>query len=168
MFIQDLKSDFYNVVIGKRILVIVNYDIDGICASKILQSLFKYEHMLYTVVPVMGVLGCHRAYMEHRDDVKFVVLINCGGCIDIVEVFQPDEDVIFFVCDSHRPMDVCNIYSDNQVSCERFFFVRVERKHFYCSLTGFNVIHMSETVNACQLLRRDTRRADLSILSLGS
>lgn len=116
MFIQDLKNDFYNVVIGKRILVIVNYDIDGICASKILQSLFKYEHMLYTVVPVMGVLGCHRAYMEHKDDVKFVVLINCGGCIDIVEVFQPEEDVIFFVCDSHRPMDVCNIFSDNQVS----------------------------------------------------
>lgn len=145
MFIQDLKNDFYNVVIGKRILVIVNYDIDGICASKILQSLFKYEHMLYTVVPVMGVLGCHRAYMEHKDDVKFVVLINCGGCIDIVEVFQPDEDVIFFVCDSHRPMDVCNIYSDNQVS---FTFCLLQKKYFN---SGLNVVHSSNNVYSCQL-----------------
>lgn len=54
MFIQNLKEDFYNVLIGKRILVIVNHDLDAICASKILQSLFKYDHIQYTVVPIMG------------------------------------------------------------------------------------------------------------------
>lgn len=116
MFIQDLKNDFYNVLIGKRILVIVNYDLDGICASKILQALFKYDHMQYTVVPIMGLCGLQRAFNENKDDVKYVVLINCGSCIDIVEVLQPAEDVIFYVCDSHRPMDVCNVYSDSQVS----------------------------------------------------
>lgn len=116
MFIHDLRNDFFNLLIGKRILVIVNYDIDGICASKILQSLFKYDQMLYSVVPIMGVTGLQRAFNENKDDIKYVVLINCGGCIDIVEVLQPDDDVVFFVCDSHRPMDVCNIYSDSQVS----------------------------------------------------
>lgn len=115
MFVQDLKQEFYNVLVGKRILIIVNYDIDGICASKILQSLFKYDHMLYSVVPIMGLAGMQRAYTENRDDVKFVILINCGGCVDIVDLLQPDEDVVFFVCDSHRPLDVCNIYSDKQV-----------------------------------------------------
>lgn len=116
MFIGDTKNDFYNVLIGKRVLIIVNYDLDAICASKILQCLFQYDHVQYTVVPIMGMSGLQRAYAENRDDVKFVVLINCGVCVDVVEVLQPDESVVFYVCDSHRPMDVCNIYSDSQVN----------------------------------------------------
>lgn len=115
MFIQDLKNDFYRQLIGKRILIVVNYDVDAICASKILQSLFKYDHMLYTVVPIMGITGLRRAYTEHQGDVKYVLLVNCGGCVDIVELLQPADDVTFFICDSHRPLDVCNIYSDRQV-----------------------------------------------------
>lgn len=115
MFVQDIKTDFYNQLVGKRILVIVNYDIDGICASKILQAIFKYDHMVYSIYPIMGRSGLQRAFDENKSDVKLVVLINCGGCIDIIEILQPDDDVIFFVCDSHRPMDVCNIYSDSQV-----------------------------------------------------
>lgn len=115
MFVRDLRQDFYNRLVGKRLLIIVNYDIDAICASKILQSLFKYDHMLYSVVPIMGLAGLQRAYNEHQGDVKYVLLVNCGGCVDIVELLQPEEDVIFFICDAHRPLDVCNIYSDRQV-----------------------------------------------------
>lgn len=115
MFIHDLKNDFYNTLLGKRILVIVNYDIDAICASKILQTLFQYDNMLYSIVPIMGIAGLQRAYNENKDDVKNVMLINCGVCMDIVDLLQPDEDVTFFICDSHRPMDVCNVYSDSQV-----------------------------------------------------
>ncbi|ALC48162.1 CDC45L [Drosophila busckii] len=115
MFIQDLKNDFYGQLIGKRILIIVNYDVDAICASKILQALFKYDHMLYTVVPIMGLTGLRRAYAEHQGDVKHVLLMNCGGCVDIVELLQPDDEVTFYICDAHRPLDVCNIYSDRQV-----------------------------------------------------
>ena len=44
-----------------------------------------------------------------------MILINCGGAVDIVEELQPDPDVVFFVVDSHRPTDVCNIYSQSQV-----------------------------------------------------
>ncbi|XP_037933577.1 cell division control protein 45 homolog [Teleopsis dalmanni] len=115
MFIQDLKEEFYGRLVGKRILMIVNYDIDAICASKILLELFKYDHMLYSVVPIMGIAGLRRAYDEHQCDVKYVVLVNCGGCVDIVGMLQPVDDVTFFVCDSHRPFDVCNIYSDKQI-----------------------------------------------------
>lgn len=121
MFIHDLKNDFYNVLIGKRVLIIVNYDLDAICASKILQCLFQYDHMQYTVVPIMGMSGLQRAYAENRDDVKFVVLVNCGACIDVVEVLQPDEAVVFYVCDAHRPLDVCNVYSDSQVQMMDIF-----------------------------------------------
>lgn len=116
MFIQDIKVDFYNKIIGKRILVIVNYDIDAICASKILQSLFQYDTMVYSIIPIMGISGLKRAFDDNKEDVKYILLLNCGGCIDIVELLQPEDDIKFFICDSHRPLDVCNIYSDGQVS----------------------------------------------------
>ena len=45
----------------------------------------------------------------------YVILINCGGCIDIVELLQPEEHIIFFIVDSHRPYDLCNIYSEQQI-----------------------------------------------------
>lgn len=115
MFVDDLRKDFYERLIGKRVLVIVNYDIDAICTSKILQALFKYDNMLYSIVPIMGISGMVRAFNENKDDVKFVLLVNCGGCIDIVDVLLPVEDVTFFICDSHRPYHICNVYSDAQV-----------------------------------------------------
>lgn len=42
-------------------------------------------------------------------------MLNCGGTIDIVELLEPPEELIFFVLDSHRPFDVCNIYSESQI-----------------------------------------------------
>lgn len=46
---------------------------------------------------------------------KFVIMINCCGTLDIVEILQPPEDIVFFILDSHRPYDLCNIYSEGQV-----------------------------------------------------
>lgn len=47
--------------------------------------------------------------------IKYVVLVNCGGTIDIVDALQPEENVVFFVIDSHKPTDVCNVYNNGQV-----------------------------------------------------
>lgn len=47
--------------------------------------------------------------------IKNVLLVNCGGCIDLVEYLQPADDIKFYIADNHRPLDVCNIYSDGQV-----------------------------------------------------
>uniref|UniRef100_A0A1B0CPX3 Uncharacterized protein n=1 Tax=Lutzomyia longipalpis TaxID=7200 RepID=A0A1B0CPX3_LUTLO len=115
MFIDDLKNDFYSNLVGKRVLVIVNYDIDALCGSRILQALFQNDQILYSIVPIMGVSGLQRTYAEHRSDTKNIILINCGGCIDILETLQPEEDSVFFICDSHRPYDVCNIFNDGQI-----------------------------------------------------
>lgn len=44
------------------------------------------------------------------------MLINCGGTLDLIDILEPEEDVIFFIFDSHRPTDICNIYSSSQVN----------------------------------------------------
>ncbi|GAB0096866.1 NADH dehydrogenase [Sergentomyia squamirostris] len=115
MFIDDIKNDFYRFLVGKRVLVIVNYDIDALCASRILQALFQNDHIVYSIVPIMGISGLQRTYSDHRGDTHNILLINCGGCIDVLETLEPEEDTTFFICDSHRPYDVCNIYNDGQI-----------------------------------------------------
>ncbi|KAF4524268.1 hypothetical protein B566_EDAN012031 [Ephemera danica] len=114
MFVEDLKTGFYDLLIGKRVVIFVNYDIDAICSYKILQHLFKYDEILFTMVPVQGIQDLRRAFEETPNE-NVVVLINCGGTLDIVERLEPDPDVVFFIVDSHRPTDVCNIYSQSQI-----------------------------------------------------
>ncbi|KAG8237991.1 hypothetical protein J437_LFUL017711 [Ladona fulva] len=125
MYIEDLKKDFYSVISGERLLLLVNFDIDSICACKILQYLFRCDNMVYTLVPVQGIKGLQDAYNDNRDEVKFVLFINCGGNLDLVEILQPDEDVVFFVADNHRPTDVCNVYSNGQASYSGTFILNI-------------------------------------------
>lgn len=62
-----------------------------------------------------GIQDLKTAYKENCKEVNYFVLINCGGTIDLVEELEPEENIVFFVLDSHRPLDLCNIYSNGQV-----------------------------------------------------
>lgn len=115
MFVSDVKDEFYNLLLGNRVLLLVHYDVDAVCTCKILQSLFKCDNILYTLIPVGGISQLKNAYEENHEEIKYVVLVNCGGTIDLVDILQPDEDVVFFIIDSHKPTNVCNVYSDGQV-----------------------------------------------------
>ena len=119
MFVQDLRNEFYSLLIGKRVLIISEASIDSIVASKILQSLFKSDQIVFTFVPVLGIKALKRTFESNKNDCNLFLFINCGGCVDLVELLAPEDNVLFFVCDSHRPLDLCNIYSDSQV---RHFF----------------------------------------------
>lgn len=115
MFVQDLRREFYNLLIGKRVTIVANSDIDSIAASKILQLLFRNELIIFTFVPVLGVKSLKRTFDNYKSDCNIFLFINCGGCHDLVELLTPEDNVLFFICDSHRPLDLCNIYSDSQV-----------------------------------------------------
>jgi len=125
MYVTDLRKDFFDVIKShERVLVVANFDVDSVCAVKILQWLLKCDHVTYTLVPVRGKTDLIEAFKDNVGNsndtdggttVKYVVMINCGGTFDIVDFFDPPEDVVIFVADSHRPTDVCNIYSDEQV-----------------------------------------------------
>ncbi|XP_015513742.1 cell division control protein 45 homolog [Neodiprion lecontei] len=115
MFLDNIQTEFYNEILGNRCLLLVNFDIDAICACKILQYLLKNDNIVYTLVPVRGIQDLVQAYEENCEEVKYVILVNCGGTLDIVELLQPDESVVFYILDSHRPYDLCNVYSESQV-----------------------------------------------------
>lgn len=115
MFVEDLVKGFYDLISKNKILILVNYDVDAICAVKILQSILRFDNIIYVLVPVKTITELTKAFEEQKVDVKHVILINCGGTFDIIELLEPDEDITFYVIDSHRPTDICNIYSSSQV-----------------------------------------------------
>lgn len=90
-------------------------DVDALCACKILQALFQCDHVQYTLVPVSGWQELETAYLEHKEQFSYFILINCGANVDLLDILQPDEDSIFFVCDTHRPVNVVNVYNDTQI-----------------------------------------------------
>uniref|UniRef100_A0A3P8TJD4 CDC45 cell division cycle 45 homolog (S. cerevisiae) n=1 Tax=Amphiprion percula TaxID=161767 RepID=A0A3P8TJD4_AMPPE len=90
-------------------------DIDALCACKILQALFHCDQIQYTLVPVTGWQDLGTAFLEHKEQFRYFVLINCGANVDLLEMLQPDDDSIFFICDTHRPVDVVNVYNDTQI-----------------------------------------------------
>ncbi|XP_022171893.1 cell division control protein 45 homolog [Myzus persicae] len=115
MFVDDLVKGFYDVVSKNKILILVNYDVDAICAAKIFQYILRFDNVIYVLVPVKTITELKKVYQEQKADVKHIVLINCGGSLDIIDILEPEEDIIFFVIDSHRPTDICNVYSSSQI-----------------------------------------------------
>ncbi|TMS03377.1 Cell division control protein 45-like protein [Larimichthys crocea] len=115
MFIADIRKEFYEVVANQRVALLVAADIDALCACKILQALFHCDQVQYTLVPVTGWQDLGTAFLEHKEQFRYFVLINCGANVDLLEMLQPDDDAIFFICDTHRPVDVVNVYNDTQI-----------------------------------------------------
>uniref|UniRef100_A0A8C3A0U3 CDC45 cell division cycle 45 homolog (S. cerevisiae) n=1 Tax=Cyclopterus lumpus TaxID=8103 RepID=A0A8C3A0U3_CYCLU len=115
MFITDIRKDFYEVVANQRVALLVASDIDALCACKILQVLFHCDQVQYTLVPVTGWQDLSTAFLEHKEQFRYFVLINCGANVDLLEMLQPDDDSVFFICDTHRPVDVVNVYNDSQI-----------------------------------------------------
>jgi len=118
MIIKDIRKDFFDLLQYERILVVANLDVDSVCAVKILQSLLQCDNVQYVLEPVVGKSDLIRAFEDNTGEdsgVRYVVMINCGATIDLVDFLSPPEDLIIFVADSHRPIDVCNAYSDGQI-----------------------------------------------------
>lgn len=53
----------------QRCLLLVNFDIDAICACKILQQLFKNDNIVYTLAPVQGLQDLIKAYEDNAQEV---------------------------------------------------------------------------------------------------
>ncbi|KAE8634740.1 hypothetical protein XENTR_v10002425 [Xenopus tropicalis] len=115
MFVSDLRKEFYDVIVTERVLLLVAPDVDALCACKVLQALFQCDHVQYTLVPVSGWQELETLFLEHKEQFRYFVLINCGANIDLLETLQPQEEAIFYICDTHRPIDVVNIYNDSQI-----------------------------------------------------
>ncbi|CAG0912461.1 unnamed protein product [Notodromas monacha] len=99
----------------KRVLVIAHHDVDAVCATQILLTLFRCDEIMHSMVTIQTVDECRNTFKEFKGKVKYAVLINCGASIDVTDVLEDDE-IIVFVADHHRPIDVANFHSISQIN----------------------------------------------------
>uniref|UniRef100_T1IT13 Cell division control protein 45 homolog n=1 Tax=Strigamia maritima TaxID=126957 RepID=T1IT13_STRMM len=116
MIVSDIKKGFYDDIHSQQnVHVFVSFDVDAVCAWKILQFLFRCCDVSYTIIPVKTAEDLKRAYDQNKEFVKRVILINCGANINVLDYLDPTDDPIFYILDSHRPIDLYNVYNENQV-----------------------------------------------------
>lgn len=65
----SVGEGIYDIEYFQQCLILVNFDVDAICASKILQALFKNDNVVYTLVPIQGVKDMVKAYQENAEEV---------------------------------------------------------------------------------------------------
>ncbi|KAI8394143.1 CDC45 family [Radiomyces spectabilis] len=98
-------------------IVFVASDVDALCACKIFQGLLKSDIIQHKIVPVAGYKDLMKANEEliKKDlDLRSVILINCGGLVDITQYIQVSEQVNIYIIDSHRPLNLDNAVHDNR------------------------------------------------------
>uniref|UniRef100_W5M165 CDC45 cell division cycle 45 homolog (S. cerevisiae) n=1 Tax=Lepisosteus oculatus TaxID=7918 RepID=W5M165_LEPOC len=116
MFVSDIRKEFYDVVVNQSVVITQACTGSVIChCCGRCQALFHCDHVQYTLVPVRGWQDLETAFLEHKEQFRYFVLINCGANADLLETLQPEEETVFFICDTHRPVDVINVYNDTQI-----------------------------------------------------
>uniref|UniRef100_A0A667XKK3 CDC45 cell division cycle 45 homolog (S. cerevisiae) n=1 Tax=Myripristis murdjan TaxID=586833 RepID=A0A667XKK3_9TELE len=115
MFVTDIRKEFYDVVVNQVGCLVPDRLMQ--CYPHLIfhQALFHCDQVQYTLVPVTGWQDLGTAFLEHKEQFHYFVLVNCGANVDLLEMLQPDEDSVFFICDTHRPVDVINVYNDTQI-----------------------------------------------------
>ena len=135
MIIYDnLTETFYQKILKKcsvssRVLLICALDVDALCACKILQKLFNCDNLQSSIKPVCSNEELYTNYHKHRNDHDFVILVNCGGTVDLGDLLteeaeDEDEEVLdfedhgveVFVLDSHRPLSLINVFTDKPIT----------------------------------------------------
>lgn len=79
------------------------------------KHLLHCEQILYTVIPIEHREALETSYKQQRQVATHIVLINCAGTLDIIDVLQPPENAVFYLIDSMRPLEVRNVYNGVQI-----------------------------------------------------
>lgn len=85
------------------------------------QKLLKFDFIPYKIIPIADfddLKVVKEEVEENPGKAKSLILLNAGGTVDLAEFFdsgpgQPNEGLRFYVLDSHRPLDLDNIYNDD-------------------------------------------------------
>ncbi|SCV04453.1 LAMI_0H16248g1_1 [Lachancea mirantina] len=105
-------------------------NVDALCASKILTKLFKRQLVQLQLVPIFGYSELKHYFQELDDNINSVVLVGCGGMVDIEDFLEIDAQEYLletepvrkykrniYVMDSHRPWNLDNLFGSQIVTC---------------------------------------------------
>ncbi|QEU62288.1 Cdc45 [Kluyveromyces lactis] len=114
-------------------------NIDALCASKMLSSLFKKQLVQSQLVPVFGYSELKDHYQRLDENINSVIFVGCGGMVDLESFLEIDPqentqgpldetqldktDIVqkfkkeIFVLDCHRPWNLDNLFGSQCITC---------------------------------------------------
>jgi cell division control protein 45 len=102
---------------GLCTLILSSIEADSVCACQLIVEAFKSEDITYSLKPVRGFDDVSTILTQRLQErtLKSVILINCGGTIDLTKHFGVDllEGVYLYVIDSHRPLHHGNLHGSS-------------------------------------------------------
>jgi len=94
--------------------VLAAADHDGVCSALVLARVLREARVKFCIDPVSGndAILEHFHGLEANPEVRSIVLLNCGGSLDLqreLELCKAPAGVKCFVIDSHRPLLLPNL-----------------------------------------------------------
>lgn len=136
---NEIKRTSLSHSMCKLIVFVSCLSIDSICTAKIVSVVLKKHLIQYQLIPVVGYADLKEHYQKLDSEVSNVILIGCGGMIDIESFFdidvdefineeyvRPDDDIEdlnggfrrkIYVIDGNRPWNLDNVFGSQMVVC---------------------------------------------------
>lgn len=132
---NDILRDSSSHSSCQLVIFVSCLNIDALCATKMLSQLLKRQLVQLQIVPVFGYAELRSHYSRLDDNINSVILVGCGGSIDIESFFEidpkellldnEDKDVEkgakyrrnIYVFDAHRPWNLDNLFGSDIVNC---------------------------------------------------
>lgn len=132
---NDILRDSSSHSSCQLVIFVSCLNIDALCATKMLSQLLKRQLVQLQIVPVFGYAELKSHYSRLDDNINSVILVGCGGSIDIESFFEidpkellvdnEDKDVRkgakyrrnIYVFDAHRPWNLDNLFGSDIVNC---------------------------------------------------
>jgi len=134
MIIQNLVDDFYRKLSPSRnVLILCGLDVDALAATRSLISLLQADYVPHSLRPVSSRSDLFATIFNNKGKVEQFVLVNLGATVDFLNVDEygnlltdesqvpllGDQDRLeLFILDSHRPVNLTNVFADTSVGCK--------------------------------------------------
>lgn len=142
MIIQNLVDDFYKQLNPtKPVLILCGLDVDAMSAVRTLMAMFQADLIKYRLKPIKTRSELCRTLYEEKANTDQFILLNLGATVeffnigvdgfplpddedDLVKPLLEDDDrVTLFIIDSHRPINLVNVFSDLQLNSRIYVHV---------------------------------------------
>ncbi|KAL7751816.1 DNA replication initiation factor cdc45 [Sorochytrium milnesiophthora] len=103
---------------GESVLILVSPDADALCACRMLVGILRTDLIAHKVLPVSSysdLTALNDEVIADNDELRSVVLLNCGGVVNVQDFLSLNDQVRCYVIDSHRPYNLDNLFGNHQV-----------------------------------------------------
>eukprot|EP00457_Paulinella_chromatophora_P004477 gb/GEZN01004489.1/.p1 GENE.gb/GEZN01004489.1/~~gb/GEZN01004489.1/.p1 ORF type:complete len:584 (-),score=68.31 gb/GEZN01004489.1/:81-1832(-) len=120
---KDGLDEAYNTIVQDAlsqvctVLIFVSPEADSLCGLKVLTHLLQADSIQYTVKPVSGyedIAKANEELIKSSEQLRSIIMLNCGGIVNLQQFLTLTDDMCVYVIDSHRPYHLDNVRQSNE------------------------------------------------------